>query len=129
MQCSELHGAAPLCRRPWACKVWIMWIMRLPHAAKLALTQIFVRIIFDRLGGTGVVVIATDMDAGIVSRHLCGHDRRWRISEASLGRLPGVSSDLLAMPYDIVSFPTHTYIYIYIFCILQCLWRYLERYR
>ncbi len=58
--------------------------------------------LFGCLGGKGAVVIATDMDAGIVSRHLCGHERRWRISEASLGRLPGVSSDLLAMPYDIV---------------------------
>ncbi len=57
--------------------------------------------LFGCLGGKGAVVIATDMDAGIVSRHLCGHDRRWRISKASLGRLPGVSSDLLAMPYDI----------------------------
>ena len=75
--------------------------------------------LFGCLGGKGAVVIATVMDVGIVSRHLCGHDRRWRISEASLGRLPAVSSDLLAMPYDIAD----------IFCILQCLGRYLERYR
>jgi hypothetical protein len=47
--------------------------------------------LFGGLGGKGAVVIATDMDAGIVSRHLCGHDRRWRISKASLGRLRGVS--------------------------------------
>ena len=51
-----------------------------------------------RLGGRGAVVIATDMDAGIVSRHLCGHDRRWRISKAFLGRLRGVSRESLWLP-------------------------------
>ena len=51
--------------------------------------------LFGCLGGKGAVVIATDMDAGIVSRHLCGHDRRWRISKASLGRLRGVSRESL----------------------------------
>ena len=63
--------------------------------------------LFGCLGGKGAVVIATNMDAGIVSRHLYGHGRRWRTAQWLRLRhtvrhiLGETFSGTLAIPYDI----------------------------